>query len=62
MIDPRIRTAIQESVRDHGQPDEVANRIIKWFEDVANGNESLEREEDYKRRLDVIFEAVETDS
>jgi hypothetical protein len=59
MIDPRIESAIQEAVEDHGQPKKVADRIIKWFEEVANGNESLEDKQDYKRRLDVIFDAVE---
>jgi hypothetical protein len=59
MIDPRIESAIREAVRDHGQPDKLADRIVKWFEDVAEGNESLDEKEDYMRRLDVIFDAVE---
>lgn len=61
MIDPRIESAIREAVRDHDQLDELAERITKWFDDVAEGNESLEKR-DYMRRLEVIYDAVDIDS
>ena len=61
MIDSRIESAVRDAVENYGQPEKLASRIIKWFEDVANGNESLEDRKDYMRRLDVIYEAVETE-
>lgn len=59
MIDERIQSAIRESVEMYDQPDAVAEKIIKWFENVADGNESIEEKDDYRRRLESLFDAVE---
>jgi hypothetical protein len=62
MIDERIESAIREAVEMHNQPDVVADKIIKWFENVADGNESIEDKDDYRRRLETLFDAVEVDT
>ena len=58
-IPEEIRGAIAMAVGDAGQSSALAARLIAWFEAVASGNESLEDFEPVKRRLDVIFPAVE---
>ena len=42
----------------HDQPDAVADKIIKWFENVSEGNESIDDKDDYRRRLDNLFSAL----
>ena len=59
MIDDRIESAIRESVETYNQPEAVAEKIIKWFENVADGNESIEEKDDNHRRLESLFDAVE---
>lgn len=59
MIDERIESTIRESVEMCNQPEAVAEKIIKWFENVADGNESIEEKDDYRRRLESLFDAVE---
>lgn len=62
MIDQRIESAIREAVEMHNQPDAVADKIVKWFESVADGNESIEDKDDYRRRLETLFDAVDVDT
>ena len=58
MIDRRIKDSIREAVEMHDQPDAVADKIIKWFENVSEGNESIDDKDDYRRRLDNLFSAL----
>ena len=61
MIDERIKLAIRKAVREEEQPDAVAAKIIKWFESVSNGNESIDDKDDYRRRLDGLFGAIKVE-
>jgi len=58
MIDRRIKDSIREAVEMHDQPDAVADKIIKWSENVSEGNESIDDKDDYRRRLDNLFSAL----
>ena len=58
-VPEEIRGAIAMAVGDAGQSSALAAKLIAWFEAVASGNEPLENFEHVKRRLDVIFPAVE---
>jgi len=53
-MDSRIKSSILTAVEEEGQPEQVAEKLIKWFENVANGNETL----DYKRRVKGLYDAV----
>jgi len=59
MIDRRIKDSIREAVEMHEQPVAVADKIIKWFENVSEGNESLDVKDDYRRRLNNLFSALD---
>lgn len=58
-MDSRIKSSIRTAVEEEGQPEQVAEKLIKWFENVANGNETLEEKSDYKRRVKGLYDAVE---
>jgi hypothetical protein len=58
-MDSRIKSSIRTAVEEEGQPVQVAEKLIKWFENVANGNETLEEKSDYKRRVEGLYDAVE---
>lgn len=57
-MDDRIKQCIQTAVSKEGQPDHVADKLIKWFENVANGNESISKESTYRRRVEGLYDSV----
>jgi len=61
MIDTRIKNAIEQAVQANSQDQQLANKIIKWFESVARGNESLEEKESYRRRCERLYSAIEVE-
>jgi hypothetical protein len=61
MVDERIKDSIREAVEMQNQPEAVADKIIKWFENVSEGNESIDDKDDYRRRLDNLFSALDVE-
>lgn len=59
-VDPAIQEAISESVRKHGQPTTLADKLVRWFDEVISGNEDIDDVEVVYKRLDILFRAVET--
>jgi hypothetical protein len=58
-LDASIKEAIAEAVENHDQPASLAEKLISWFAEVANGNESIDDEEAVYRRLEILFDTVE---
>ena len=58
-VDHAIRQAIVEAVREQNQPAHLADKLMAWFSQVTNGNESIDDSEAVLRRLDTLFDAVE---
>lgn len=54
-IDARIAQAINEAVKEAGQPDTLARRLIAWFEAVSSGNEDINDQAAADRHLQVLF-------
>jgi len=61
MVDERIKDSIRKAAEMQNQPDAVADKIIKWFENVSEGNESIDDKDDYRRRLDNLFSALDVE-
>lgn len=59
--DAKIQEAIKESVADSGQNEGLADKLIAWFEAVANGNDSLANKDSVSRRLDLLYENCSID-
>ena len=57
-IDARITQAINEAVKEAGQPDTLARRLIAWFEAVTSGNEDINDQATAARHLEVLFEGT----
>ena len=57
-IDARITQAITEAVKEAGQPDTLARRLIAWFEAVTSGNEDINDQATAVRHLEVLFEGT----
>lgn len=63
MIDKVIQDAIEQSVKKHGQPDEVCKLINNWYEQVIAGNEvvvgdGIAIKNNAFNHLDRIFDAM----
>ena len=61
-IDPRIQAAIDEAVKEAGQPKALTKRLAAWFEAVTVGNEDINDLESASRHLEVLFEGVVVES
>ncbi len=61
ITDAKIQEAIREAVADFGQNEGLADKLIAWFEAVANGNESLANKDSVSRRLDLLYENCSLD-
>jgi hypothetical protein len=59
-VDPAIQAAIRDSVKRHGQEVALADKLIRWFDEVVSGNEDIDSEDAVYKRLDLLFRAVET--
>jgi hypothetical protein len=57
-IDPTISEVLHEITKKNKQSDQVAKKLINWFEQVANGNEKLTDREAVFSRLDNLCEMV----
>lgn len=60
-MDDRIKECIRTAVSEEGQPDHVADKLIKWFENVANGNESIGERSAYRRRAEGLYDSTDVD-
>lgn len=51
-----VNDAITQAVKDYEQSELLAQALIAWFTELANGNESINDTEKVKRRLDILLE------
>jgi hypothetical protein len=58
-VDRTIQEAVLASVREAGQPDQLAKKLLAWLEAIASGNEELTDLEAAQRHLELLFGAVE---
>ena len=58
--DELIESAIRKSVAESGQDENLANVLVQWFQEVSNGNESLDDLESTRRHSEILYDATET--
>jgi len=58
-VDPAIQAAIRKSVKEHGQEVALADKLIRWFDEVISGNEDIDDRDAVYKRLDILFTTVE---
>lgn len=62
-IHPRLKSAVEEAVRNAGQSQSLAQKIIAWLEAIASGNEELGDRASAERHVELLYEetSVELD-
>ena len=56
--DELIKDAIRQSVTGSAQSDELANMLVNWFQEVLNGNESIDDLDATRRRSEILYNAT----
>ena len=59
IVDPKIVTSIEETVREEGQSEALARRLVAWFEAIASGNEDINDKQASNRHLELLYNEVE---
>ena len=57
-MDPRIKEAISEAVRETGQPESLSRKIAQWYHEITSGNEDVSNLESAYRHIDGLFRDV----
>lgn len=60
-IDAIILMSIQGAVEKNGQTSSTAEKLIKWFEQVATSNESIEEKDVAFRHVEDICSSIAVD-
>lgn len=50
-LDKALENALKQAVKEEGQPDTVAARLIAWTEALADGENSVEDQDRFYSRL-----------
>ena len=58
MKSTEVEEALRVQVEEAKRSTELANRLVKWFEDLAAGNETVEDMDRVRSRVSVIFDAI----
>ncbi len=56
--DDLIENAIRRSVKGFDQSDELANMLVRWFQEVSSGNESLADLDLTRRHCEMLYDAT----
>ena len=57
--DPTIQAAIEEAVREAGQGDDLARKLVAWFTEVASGNEDIGKRDSARRHSELLYGATD---
>jgi hypothetical protein len=61
MLDVKISEAITEAARAHRQPPGLADKLIRWMDDLVRDAENLDDRDAVDRRLELLYSATETE-
>lgn len=59
MINDKIKMALEQSVIDANQKEELATKLLAWMESVTEGNESITDTAKYTERCEICFENID---
>lgn len=59
IVDPKIVTSIEEAVREEGQREALARRLVAWFRAIAPGNEDINDKQASNRHLELLYNETE---
>ncbi|MGB3559431.1 MAG: CxC ATPase DNA modification system associated small protein [Geitlerinemataceae cyanobacterium] len=58
-LDDKVTDAIRESVLENGQSEQLAKKLVQWLNDLADGNTSLDRQDDLETYLENSLNAIQ---
>lgn len=61
MLDVKISEAITEATRAHRQPSGLAEKLIRWMDDLVRDAENFDDRDTVDRRLELLYDATETE-
>ncbi len=61
-LDPKIEEAIQAAVKQEGQSEVLARRLVAWMKAIVSGNENVNSEQSANRHLELLYDATKVDS
>lgn len=61
-LDNRIEEAIKAAVREAGQSDALARRLIAWMTALVTENEDINNSDAAERHLELLFDETKIES
>jgi hypothetical protein len=61
MLDAKIAEAIMEATRAKDQPPELAEKLIRWMDDLVRDVETLDVRDAVDRRMELLYAAAVTE-
>lgn len=58
-LDDKVTDAIRESVLENGQSEQLAKKLVQWLNDLADGNTSLDCQDDLETYLENSLNAIQ---
>lgn len=56
--DDLLERCIRQAVSESRQSEHLADRLVVWFRELADGNESVDELEQTRRRCEAIYDAT----
>ena len=56
--DALIQNAIRKAVKDAGQNDQLADMLVRWFQEVSAGNESTGDVDLTRKRCEILYDGT----
>ena len=57
-IDKELETAITAAVRNAGQSDSLAKRLVAWLTELSEGSTTLQKKADVRTRFENLCAAI----
>lgn len=61
MLEENIKKAVRHACEEYKQSEELADLLITWLDQVAQGNEEIHDENSYRSRLRTILPEINLD-
>lgn len=58
--DLKIQEAIEAAVVEANQSQPLANKLVRWFEAIASGNENIRDTDSTDRHLELLYRETQT--
>jgi hypothetical protein len=57
-LDEIIKSAIKEVVKDNNQPDNLADKLINWLNEISDSNTNLDENDEADKFVESILDTV----